>query len=82
MTICGQYGKRHLIFHTVLVFTILAVIFTTALTAMGLSAPDREAYVRSPARFTRKGGGLGDGPRSRTGEDSRMDLTRSWYNQP
>ena len=34
MTIRGQHGKRHLYFHTVLVF---AVIFTTALTAAGLS---------------------------------------------
>jgi preprotein translocase subunit SecD len=37
MTIRGQHGKRHLHFHTVLVFTVLAVIFTTALTAAGLS---------------------------------------------
>jgi preprotein translocase subunit SecD len=37
MTIRGQYGKRHLHVHTVLVFTVLAVIFTTALTAAGLS---------------------------------------------
>ena len=37
MTIRGQYGKRHLHFHTVLGFTALAVIFTTALTAAGLS---------------------------------------------
>jgi preprotein translocase subunit SecD len=36
MTIHGQHGKRHLQFHTILVFTILAVIFTTALS--GLSA--------------------------------------------
>ena len=34
MIIRGQHGKRHLYFHTVLVF---AVIFTTALTAAGLS---------------------------------------------
>ena len=34
MTIRGQHGKRHLYFHAVLVF---AVIFTTALTAAGLS---------------------------------------------
>ena len=38
MTICGQYGKRHLHFHAILVFTIWAVIFTTALTAIELSA--------------------------------------------
>ena len=37
MTIRGQFGKRHLHFHTVLGFTALAVIFTTALTAAGLS---------------------------------------------
>jgi preprotein translocase subunit SecD len=37
MTIRGQHGKRHLHFHTVLVFAVLAVIFTTALTAAGLS---------------------------------------------
>ena len=37
MTIRGQHGKHHLYFHTVLVFTVLAVIFTTALTAAGLS---------------------------------------------
>jgi hypothetical protein len=37
MTIRGQHGKRYLHFHIVLVFTVLAVIFTTALTAAGLS---------------------------------------------
>jgi preprotein translocase subunit SecD len=37
MTIRGQHGKRYLHFHTVLVFTVLAVIFTTAFTAAGLS---------------------------------------------
>ena len=37
MTIRGQDGKRHLYFHPVLVFTVLAVIFTTALTAAGSS---------------------------------------------
>ena len=37
MTIRGQHGKRHLHFHPVLVFTILAVIFTPALTAAELS---------------------------------------------
>jgi preprotein translocase subunit SecD len=37
MTIRGQHGKRHLYFNTVLVFAVLAVIFTTALTAAGLS---------------------------------------------
>jgi preprotein translocase subunit SecD len=37
MTIRGQYGKHHLHFHAVLVFTVLAAIFTTALTAAGLS---------------------------------------------
>jgi len=37
MTIHGQQGKRHLCFHTVLAFLVLAVIFTTALTAAGLS---------------------------------------------
>jgi len=37
MTIQGQHGKRHLCFHTVLVFMVLAVIVTTALTAVGLS---------------------------------------------
>jgi preprotein translocase subunit SecD len=37
MTIRGQHGKRHFHFHTVLVFAVLAVIFTTALTAAGLS---------------------------------------------
>jgi preprotein translocase subunit SecD len=37
MTIHGQHGKHHLHLYTVLVFTFLAVIFTTALTAAGLS---------------------------------------------
>jgi preprotein translocase subunit SecD len=37
MTIHGQHGKHHLCLHTVLVFAVLAVIFTTALTAAGLS---------------------------------------------
>jgi len=37
MTIRGQHGERHLYFHTVLVFTVLAVIFATALTVAGLS---------------------------------------------
>jgi preprotein translocase subunit SecD len=37
MTIREKHEKRHLRFHTVLAFTILAVIFTTALTAAGLS---------------------------------------------
>jgi preprotein translocase subunit SecD len=37
MIICGQHEKRHLHFPTVLTFTVLAVIFTTALTAAGLS---------------------------------------------
>jgi preprotein translocase subunit SecD len=37
MTIRGQHRKRHLYFHTVLVFMVLAVIFTTAFTAAGLS---------------------------------------------
>jgi len=38
MTIRGQHGKHHLYFHPVAVFAVLAVIFTTALTAAGLSA--------------------------------------------
>jgi preprotein translocase subunit SecD len=38
MTTYGQHGKHHLYFHPVTVFTVLAVIFTTALTAAGLSA--------------------------------------------
>ncbi|MBN2318178.1 MAG: hypothetical protein JXR49_03840 [Acidobacteria bacterium] len=37
MTTNGQHGKRHLHFPTVLVFMVLAVIFTTALTAAGSS---------------------------------------------
>jgi preprotein translocase subunit SecD len=37
MTIRGQHGKHHLYFHPVAVFAVLAVIFTTALTAAGLS---------------------------------------------
>jgi preprotein translocase subunit SecD len=37
MTIHGQHGKHHLCLHTVLVFAVLAVIFTTALTTAGLS---------------------------------------------
>lgn len=37
MKIHGQHGKRHLHFHTVLVFMVLAVIFVTDLTAAGLS---------------------------------------------
>jgi len=38
MTICGQHEKRHLHFQTVLVIAVLAVIFTTALTAAELSS--------------------------------------------
>ena len=38
MTIRGQHGKHHLCFHPVLAFAVLAVIFTTALMAAGLSA--------------------------------------------
>jgi preprotein translocase subunit SecD len=38
MNICGQHGKHHRYFHTILGFAVLAVIFTTALTAIGLSA--------------------------------------------
>jgi len=38
MTIRGQHGKHHLYFHPVAVFAVLAVIFTTAHTAAGLSA--------------------------------------------
>jgi hypothetical protein len=41
MTIGGQHGKRHLYFHTVLVF---AVIFTTALTAAALSGDQIEKH--------------------------------------
>jgi preprotein translocase subunit SecD len=37
MTIRGQHGKRHLHLHTVLVFTVLAVFFTTAITTAALS---------------------------------------------
>lgn len=38
MTIRGQHGKHHLCFHPVLVTAVLAVIFTTALMAAGLSS--------------------------------------------
>ena len=38
MNICGQHGKHHRYFHTILGFAVLAVIFTTALSATGLSA--------------------------------------------
>jgi preprotein translocase subunit SecD len=38
MTIHRQYGNQLLCFHTVLVFTIFAVILTTALTAAGAAA--------------------------------------------
>jgi preprotein translocase subunit SecD len=44
MTIQGQHGKRHLCLHTVLVFMVLAVIFTTALTAAGLSGDQTEKH--------------------------------------
>jgi preprotein translocase subunit SecD len=37
MTIRGQHGKHHLCFHPVLVTAVLAVIFSTALTAAGFS---------------------------------------------
>ena len=37
MNIRGQHGKRHLYFHPVAVFAVLAVIFTTALIAAELS---------------------------------------------
>jgi len=37
MTIRGQHGKHHLYFHPVAVFAVLAIIFTTALTATGSS---------------------------------------------
>ena len=37
MTIRGQHGKHYLYFHPVAVFAVLAVIFSTALTAAGLS---------------------------------------------
>lgn len=37
MTIRRQHGKRQLCFHAVLVFALLAVIFTTAHTAAGIS---------------------------------------------
>jgi len=37
MTIRGQHGKRPLYLHSILVFTILAVLFATALPAAGLS---------------------------------------------
>jgi preprotein translocase subunit SecD len=37
MTIREQHGKRHLRCYTVLVFTVLAVIFTTVFTSAGLS---------------------------------------------
>ena len=83
MTIRGQHGKHHLHFHTVLVFAVLAVIFTTALTAAGLSGDQTGKHtVRTPARFISKSGGMGECPRSRTGEDSRMDLARSRSEQP
>jgi len=36
MTVLGKHGKRGLYFHFVLAFAILAVVFTTALTAAGL----------------------------------------------
>ncbi len=44
MTIRGQHGKHHLCFHPVLAFTVLAVIFTTALMAAGLSAGQTEKH--------------------------------------
>jgi preprotein translocase subunit SecD len=44
MTIGGQHGKRHLHFHPVLVFTVLAVIFITALTAAGLSQTGKPKF--------------------------------------
>ena len=44
MTIRGQHGKHHLHFHTVLCFTVLVVIFTTALTAAGLSQTGKPKF--------------------------------------
>jgi len=44
MTIREQHGKRHLRFHKVLVFIVLAVIFTTALTAAGLSQTGKPRF--------------------------------------
>jgi hypothetical protein len=51
MTIRGQYGKRHLYSHTVLVFAILAVIFTTALTAAGLSGDQTGKHKFEPRKI-------------------------------
>jgi preprotein translocase subunit SecD len=44
MTIRGQHGKRHPYSHTVLVFAVWAVIFTTALTAAGVSGGQTEKH--------------------------------------
>jgi preprotein translocase subunit SecD len=44
MTICGQHGKHHFCFHPVLVFAVLAVIFTTALTVAGLAGDQTEKH--------------------------------------
>ena len=83
MTIRGQHGKRHLYFHTVLVFTVLAVIFTTALTAAGLSG-DQTGKHTFELRLAshEKVEGWETCPRSRTVEYSCMDLARSCSNQP
>ena len=51
MTICGQHGKHHLYFSTVLVFTVLAIIFTTALTAAGLSGNQNRNYKSEPRKI-------------------------------
>jgi preprotein translocase subunit SecD len=44
MTICGQHRKHHLHFHTVLVLTVLVFVFTTALTAAGVSQTGKPKF--------------------------------------
>ena len=83
MTIRGQHGKHHLYFHTVLVFTVLAVIFTTALTAAGLSGDQTgkhqfELRLASHEKVEGWERVPGPGPEN----DSRMDLARSCSDQP
>jgi hypothetical protein len=51
MIIRGQHGKRHLYYNTVLVFTILAVIITTTLTAVGLSGDQTGKHKLEPGKI-------------------------------
>jgi hypothetical protein len=52
MTIRGQHGKRHLYFGTVLVYAILAVIFTTALSTAGFPGDQTGKPRYGPGKHT------------------------------